>query len=101
MQTRNIVLTDHQSAFIKGLVSAGRYQNASEVLRAGLRLVERQEAECRAYLEALREAVHVGIADIEAGRFREFSEPGSLRNYLLDLAEQTFAEESSDTNREQ
>ena len=93
MPTRNIVLTDHQSAFIKDLVSSGRCQDASEVLRAGLRLVERQEA--------LREAAHAGIADIEAGRFREFSEPGSLRNCLLDLAEQTFAEESSDTNREQ
>lgn len=93
MPTLNIVLTDHESAFIKDLVSSGRYQNASEVLRAGLRLVERQEA--------LSEAVHAGIADIEAGRFREFSEPGSLRNYLLDLAEQTFAEKSSDTNREQ
>lgn len=93
MPTLNIVLTDHESAFIKDLVSSGRYQNASEVLLAGLRLVERQEA--------LSEAVHAGIADIEAGRFREFSEPGSLRNYLLDLAEQTFAEKSSDTNREQ
>lgn len=93
MPTHNIVLTDHQSDFIKDLVSSGRYQNASEVLRAGLRLVERQEV--------LSEAIHAGIADIEAGRFREFSEPGSLRNYLLDLAEQTFAEKSSDTNREQ
>ena len=93
MPTHNIVLTNHESAFIKDLVSSGRYQNASEVLLAGLRLVERQEA--------LSEAVHAGIADIEVGRFREFSEPGSLRNYLLDLAEQTFAEKSSDTNREQ
>jgi Arc/MetJ-type ribon-helix-helix transcriptional regulator len=38
--TRNVVLTDHQEEFIEGLVSSGRYQNASEVLREGLRLIE-------------------------------------------------------------
>ena len=41
MPTRNIVLTDHQAALVERLVSSGRYQNASEVLRQGLRLLER------------------------------------------------------------
>ncbi|ABM20054.1 putative transcriptional regulator, CopG/Arc/MetJ family [Marinobacter nauticus VT8] len=40
MATRNIVLTDHQSQVVDHLVASGRYQNASEVLRAGLRMVE-------------------------------------------------------------
>ena len=34
MPTRNVVLTDHQAAFVDSLVASGRYQNASEVLRA-------------------------------------------------------------------
>ena len=41
MPTRNVVLTDHQAQFVEQLVTSGRYQNASEVLREGLRLVER------------------------------------------------------------
>lgn len=45
MATRNVVLTDAQSAFVDRLVASGRYQNASEALRAGLRLLEREEAE--------------------------------------------------------
>ena len=45
MPTRNIVLTSRQDEFIERLVSTGRYQNASEVLRAGIRLIERMEAE--------------------------------------------------------
>lgn len=42
MPTRNVVLTDHQAHFVEQLVASGRYQNASEVLREGLRLVERR-----------------------------------------------------------
>ena len=45
MVTRNVVLTETQSELVDRLVAAGRYQNASEALRAGLRLVEREEAE--------------------------------------------------------
>jgi antitoxin ParD1/3/4 len=38
MPTRNVVLTKHQEKIIKTLVRSGRYQNASEVVREGLRL---------------------------------------------------------------
>ena len=47
MATRNVVLTEPQSKLIDDLVASGRYQNASEVLRAGLRLLEREEAQFR------------------------------------------------------
>jgi antitoxin ParD1/3/4 len=43
--TKNVVLTDHQASFVENLVVSGRYQNASEVLREGLRLIELREAE--------------------------------------------------------
>ena len=45
MATKNVVLTDHQETVVAGLVASGRYQNASEAMRAGLRLLEREEAE--------------------------------------------------------
>ena len=45
MPTSNVVLTDHQQKVIESLVRSGGYQNASEVMREGLRLVERREAE--------------------------------------------------------
>ena len=35
MATRNVVLTESQSALVDRLVASGRYQNASEALRAG------------------------------------------------------------------
>jgi antitoxin ParD1/3/4 len=72
---------------IEELVESGRYQNASEVLRDGLRLVESRHAEERARIKALREAVQVGVADIEAGRFRTFDTPGALRRHLSSIAD--------------
>ena len=82
MPTRNVVLTSHQAEFVEQLVSTGRYQNASEVLRAGIRLIEREEAEREARLTALREAARSGIADIDAGRFEVFDSPDDLRRHL-------------------
>lgn len=92
MPTRNVVLTDHQAALVEHLVASGRYQNASEVLREGLRLVEQREAEDAARLEALRAAAKAGIADIEAGRYKAFDTRESLRAHLKAVTAQTLAQ---------
>ncbi len=91
MPTRNIVLTDHQAALVERLVASGRYQNASEVLREGLRLIERLDAEERARLDALRDAANAGIADMEAGRYKSFDTAVGLQNYLSTLAEEAVS----------
>jgi antitoxin ParD1/3/4 len=91
MPTRNVVLTEHQAELVERLVASGRYQNASEVLRAGLRLVEATEAEDRARLKALRAAARVGIADIEAGRYLDFSTSAKLGQHLAGLADEALA----------
>jgi antitoxin ParD1/3/4 len=93
MPTRNVVLTDHQARFVEQLVSSGRYQNASEVLRDGLRLVERRESEHEARLVALQEAAQIGIADIEAGNFRSFESADALENHMDMLAAEVFGAE--------
>jgi antitoxin ParD1/3/4 len=86
MPTRNVVLTDYQANLIEQLVASGRYQNASEVLREGLRLIESREAEAKVRLKALREAARIGIADIEEGRFREFTSPDAIHRHLNAIA---------------
>ncbi|SFR64370.1 type II toxin-antitoxin system ParD family antitoxin [Litoreibacter janthinus] len=63
MVTRNVVLTDTQDELVQALVAAGRYQNASEALRAGLRLLEREEAGLMQIQTGLRE----GLAQAQAG----------------------------------
>ena len=90
MPTRNVVLTDHQAHFVEQLVTSGRYQNASEVLREGLRLVERRESEDEMRLSALRDAAKVGIADIEAGNFHSFDSADVLGQHLAALASEVI-----------
>ncbi len=82
MPTRNVVLTDQQAVMIERLVHSGRYQNASEVLRDGLRLVQQREAEDKARVAALRQAARVGLADFAAGRYRSFTNGKTLRSHL-------------------
>ena len=67
MVTRNVVLTEHMSQLLDDLVSTGRYQNASEAMRAGLHLLERDEAE----FAFLRARLHAGL---EQARNRQFAE---------------------------
>jgi|AntAceMinimDraft_1070359.scaffolds.fasta_scaffold00651_15 antitoxin ParD1/3/4 len=91
MPTRNVVLTDHQTTLVEQLVISGRYQNASEVLREGLRLVEQRDAEDAYRLEALRAAVQVGVAEIAADRFKSFDTKASLRDHLKSVAKKATA----------
>ncbi len=65
-------------------------RDASEVLREGLRLIERQEAGDAARLGALRDATGPGIAAIEAGDYREFAEGEGLAAFLEDLGERAI-----------
>ncbi len=90
MPTRNVVLTDHQASLVEQLVASGRYQNASEVLREGLRLVEQREAEDAYRLEALRSAVQVGIDDITTGKFQTFENKESLRAHLKSITDEAI-----------
>jgi antitoxin ParD1/3/4 len=99
MPTRNVVLTDHQAELVEELVASGRYQNASEVLREGLRLIEAREAEEKARLRALRDAGRVGIADVEAGRFRTFDERAGLGRHLKSATDEMIAARGERTRR--
>jgi antitoxin ParD1/3/4 len=99
MPTRNVVLTDHQAKLVEKLVSTGRYQNASEVLREGLRLIEDREAQDSARLHALREAARVGITDLDAGRFRSFESSTALSRHLTAIAHKAIAGTPSATRR--
>jgi antitoxin ParD1/3/4 len=62
MPTRNVNLTDELDHFVLAKVESGRYENASEVVRAALRTLEREEQRHEAKLTALRAAIDEGDA---------------------------------------
>ena len=62
MPTRNVNLTDELDRFVLDKVESGRYENASEVVRAALRTLEREEQQYAAKLAALRTAIDEGDA---------------------------------------
>jgi antitoxin ParD1/3/4 len=74
MPTRNVVLSEHQQSLVETLVKSGRYQNASEVLREGLRLVEERERMATVKLEALKQAARRGWTDVSAGRYTDVAD---------------------------
>jgi len=75
MVTRNVVLTDAQSSLVDSLIETGRYQNASEALRAGLRLLEREENE----INVLRHQLSRGLAQAKAGDLAQGSGEEAIR----------------------
>jgi antitoxin ParD1/3/4 len=60
MPTRSVNLTDELDSFVLEKIESGRYENASEVVRAALRTLEREEQQFEAKLAVLRTAIDEG-----------------------------------------
>jgi len=60
--TRNVNLTPELDSFVANRVETGLYANASEVMRAALRLLARDEQEQEQKLRALRAAIKIEMA---------------------------------------
>jgi antitoxin ParD1/3/4 len=71
---KTISLTSKDDAFINRQIETGEFGNASEVLRAGLRLLEQEQLK----LVALRQAIAEGDAAYAGGEFKRYSTPGDL-----------------------
>jgi len=85
MPTRNVNLTPELDRFVHSRIKTGRYENASEVVRAALRTLEREEQEHEAKIAALRKAIDEGDAsgtatgDVFARVRRKFNLPRRKR----------------------
>lgn len=86
MATRNISLTEKLNRFVDSKIADGEFQNASEVVRAGLRLLSERDEAHAAKIAALRAAAQVGIEELERGEGTEISDVGA---WLKDLERET------------
>jgi antitoxin ParD1/3/4 len=76
---KTYVIGDRYESFINRNVAEGRFNNASEVVRAGLRMLEDYETR----LDALRREIAIGDADIEAGRVTEYGSTEELFDDIM------------------
>ncbi len=72
MKTTSVALGSYFDEFIASIIQTGRYNNASEVVRAGLRLLEEREQK----VAKLRSAIHEGL---ESGRNDDFDPETNLK----------------------
>ena len=66
-RTMNISLTGELERLVQRKVESGRYRSASEVIRAGLRLLEREDERTEVRLTEIRAQVQAGIEQAERG----------------------------------
>jgi len=59
----SITLGDYFDEFIQSILREGRYKNTSEIVRAGLRLLEEEEQKVVALRHAIEEGINSGLAE--------------------------------------
>ena len=82
MTTRNVTLTEELDQFVAAEVKSGRYGDESDVIRAALKTLEREEREHETKLAALRAAIDEGDASgiAEGDVFEEVRQNLRLRS---------------------
>ena len=99
MPTRNVNLTEHLDSFIEVGITSGRFSNASEVVREGLRLLEQREQEDKAKIEWLRAAAKEGFADIERGDYVTLRSGQEIDDFIDQLGVEASAELAAEQSR--
>ena|ERR1017187_5302448 len=98
MPARNVNLTEHFDRFIEAGITSGRFSNASEVVREGLRLPEQREQEDKAKLEWLR-AAKEGFDAIDRGDYVTSRFDKEIGDFIDQLGEEASAEFAAGQNR--
>ena len=99
MPTRNVNLTEHFDRFIETRITSGRFSNASEVVREGLRLLEQREQEDKAKIEWLRAAAKEGFDQLDRGEGIEFESMNEFDAYIDGIGDEIAAEVAAERKR--
>lgn len=92
MPTRNVNLTEHLDDFIETGIMSGRFSNASEVVREGLRLLEQREQEDKARVDWLRVAAKEGFDAVERGDYVTLRSDREIGDFLDKIHQEVSAE---------
>ena len=87
----SVALTPHFESLTQQWVANGRYNNVSEVIRDGLRLLESRVREEEAKLAAMRDAATQGFAAIERGEFQNLRTDQDIHTLVRQLGQEAKA----------
>ena len=99
MPTRNVNLTEHFDRFIETGITSGRFSNASEVVREGLRLLEQREQEDKARIEWLRAAAKEGFDQLDRGDYVALHSEKELDDFIKQIHEEVSSELAAERKR--
>lgn len=99
MPTRNVNLTEHLDRFIEFGITSGRFSNASEVVREGLRLLEQREEEDKARLEWLRAAARKGFDAADRGDYVALRSDAEIEDFVDQARRQVSEKLGSEKGR--
>jgi antitoxin ParD1/3/4 len=98
-RTRSSNISRHFDRFIDAGISSGRFSNASEIVREGLRLLEQRELEDKARLKWLRAAAKDGFDDIERGDYVTLRSDRDIEEFMRKVGEEASAELEAERSR--
>jgi antitoxin ParD1/3/4 len=90
MPILNIDLIDQLASFIDSSIASGRHNNASEVVREGLRLLEERHKEEGAKLERLREDARIGFDALDRGDYIEIRDEAALDEAMQQIDRKAY-----------
>jgi antitoxin ParD1/3/4 len=88
----NVVLSEDYEALVADLVNSGQFHDAKEVLQEGLRLVEAKREQEALKEQKMRQAIQVGLDDLDQGRFESLSGREEIALHLRNLVKRAAAQ---------
>ncbi len=81
----NVSLTQELETLVKDKVRSGMYHSASEVIRAGLRLLKDQDQLYQIRLAELRKEIAIGVEQADRGEVHEFETSEDVHRFFDDI----------------
>jgi antitoxin ParD1/3/4 len=95
----SVALTPRFEKLTQQLISSGKYNNVSEVVREGLRMVEEREKLQKLKLKRLKDAIQVGQDAMDRGDYVTVRNSQELRSLLSTLSQQSSQKLASEQGR--
>lgn len=100
MPTQNVNLDEHFERLVERLITSGQYKDASEVMHAGLRLLEQESREDEEKLEVLRGLASESFASLDRGEGTSLEGDQELEEFIRGIGRRAGSHSARDDGGE-